>query len=103
MKKWIFLILTVILFASVVEGQSVYGVKKLKKLGQIGRPGDTDSLLVYKPVRFVSSVRVDGVFVVNSSVTITGNITAKGAEGADVCVGLGARGALGPVSDGWSV
>jgi len=69
MKKLIKILLA-LAFAFCICGyanaQSPYGVKKLKKLGQIGASGDTDSLLIYKNMRVIGTS------------TFTGNITIGG-------------------------
>jgi hypothetical protein len=44
MRKLIITAFTLLFAISVVDAQSIYGVKKLKKLNQIGLSGNTDSL-----------------------------------------------------------
>ena len=62
MKKLLYIILALVFSFGMANAQSPYGVKKLKKLNQIGKQGDTDSLVIYKPASFRNAAVFKGLF-----------------------------------------
>lgn len=93
MRKLIKILLALafcLLLCGAVEGQSVYGVKKLKKLGQIGQLNDSDSLLIYKHVRIIGGTKFSGAIVISGGISYNTSLTVTGIQDGDAALILDA-------------